>query len=739
MQADSRQPFEHQATGHQATGHQTSAQLFRLGDIQVSAAHNSLHLGEQSVKLQPKAMAVLQYLAQHQERVISAQELMAQLWAGRIVTQASVQKSINAIRSGLNELQPQREFIQFFSKRGYQLQVAAEFCEVAVPASTHAPAHADGANELVPKPRANYRPWAIAALTCVLLASGLWWWQTREPDYPKLHHTQFSHWQAYTEQPGHQRAASPNPDGSHVAYITEAFIDDVGNTQSQLIIRDSQGKDWQLARTQGSWFKLAWSPSGQQLAAIEVNRIPGRPLNPNFYERANFIYTIHFFTLDLARHQLLEKQTLSQWQGRIFSLSWWDEDTLELVAKQGPSAGNARYRYSRTDQRLTQMAEVSGASNPYSAAIFNKTTLLARNQGNQTQLIFLDASQQVKTRYLLPYAHLELSWIPDGSGLLAFAPDKPELLLIYRDGSRKTIALPDHGQGLLSRPVFAPAGDKIYFTREQRKANIQWLNSAGEAMDITHNALLNFGASISPDGQKIIFATLDKQVVQLSLIDVNGDSLSQPYPALNQPLSERLGPIVWSERGDAVFFNAGNSLYQLGLADKNLLLLLEASDPLEALGLINNGQQLVYAKTQGDSKNLWVLDLNSHQQKQLTFGSLGSVLVQRDSIYLQYLNAAGLWQISDLNMPARSINPNLPANVKMLSLAQGELYFLTGGACHESPVLAVPLNGSLQTAAQARQVLARPSPLATSLSFHPHLGLLQTPCQLHQAHVVALE
>ena len=698
----------------------SSHQQFLLGDIQVHVAHNSLHLDERSVRLQPKAMAVLHYLAVNQERVVSAQELMEQLWAGRIVTQASVQKSINAIRSALHELQPQQEFIEFFSKRGYQLQVAAEF------SASYQPLVNPAAVSSTLVKRGKYFAATIFAL--LLLSVGAWLFN-RAPSIPKNHSTQFSKWQLFTQQAGHQRAATPHPDNQHVAYITEAFMDDRGNSQSQLLIRNAQGRDWQIARSDGSWFKLAWSPSGKQLAAVEVTRTHGRTLNPDFYEKPNFLYSIHFFTLDLANHQLLEKQTLSQWQGRIFSLSWWNEEVVEIVAKQGPNSGNARYHYSKLDQRLSQLDEINGVSNPYSSAIHQKTSVLARNQGSKTQIDFVNELQESVMRITLPFSQITLSWIPDGSGVLVYAADKQSLSLLYRDGEQISVTLPEGQQGQLTRPVFGPQGDRVYFTQEQRKADIQWVRLSGEETNVTHNENFNFLASFSPDGLRIMYGKTEGQKIQLMLME-NG----MERTATKELLTERLGPIVWSAKGTEVFFNSGNGLYQLSLETQALVLLHQSTEPIEAVGLLDDEQQLVFVKTQSDIRNLWALDLDNHQEKQLTFGSLGATLVSGDSVYAQYVNAPGLWEIQGINSTPKNINPEFPVNSKLLAIAHQTAYYLTGGNCHESPVMAMPLQGG-----KATPVLTRKTALTTTMSFHPEMGVLQTACYIPESRIVVLK
>src|SRR5690606_31501029 len=106
---------------------------FMLGEVKVSPSHNTLWTGDQSLKLQPKAMAVLYYLACNHKRVISNEELIERVWEGRVVTHGSVQKSINTLRSALSELIGDRELIAHYSKRGYQLMIEPQFLGAHAP------------------------------------------------------------------------------------------------------------------------------------------------------------------------------------------------------------------------------------------------------------------------------------------------------------------------------------------------------------------------------------------------------------------------------------------------------------------------------------------------------------------------------------------------------------------------------------------------------------------------------
>lgn len=697
--------------------------IFYLGDIEVSAAHNSLRLGETTLKLQPKAMEVLHYLATHQDRVISAQELMDQLWPGRVVTQGSVQKSINAIRNALTQLRPDEEIIGFFSKRGYQLQVpvklSSDLAQTLLPPS-------DPTQQLTNGAKFSKQQYLVILMLCIAVLSGLLWYKHRP--ITKHHNIHFTLEHALTQLAGHERTPSPHPDNIHLAYVTENFIVDNSQTESRLLIRNNHGHDWQLAVTDGSWFKLAWSPSGKHLAAIEVKRADNKLLYANFYEKSNFIYTFHLFTLDLDRQTLLEKQTLSQWQGRIFSLSWWDDNTLEIVAKQGQNGSNVRYRYAMTNQKLTQLDEIDGAENPNASSVLNQMTALASQHGKQTQIDFLDAHQKILGRYKLAYSHLDISWIPDGSGILAFSEESQKLLLLYRDGEIINIPLQVKKDRLWSKARFSSTGDKIYVTQELRRSNIQKIKLNGQQSDITQNDNFNFEASYSPDGKTIIYATAQNSDLLLYLVKDGVTTL-----LTQNPITERLGKFLWDSDGTGFFFNAGSQLYHFNIEDKKLILIRHFEGKTEALGYDETTKKMIISKTLADIKNLWEYDLQTQIERQITYGNVAGAVADNKAIYLQYLNEAGLWKISEPNSVPQNIAPEFPINSRLLAINLKSLFFITGGTCKESDIQQLDLQSKIIST-----MLMRKNHQTNTLSFHPEHGLLQTRCYIPESKIVEL-
>ncbi len=700
---------------------------FMLGEIKVSPPHNTLWARNRSIKVQPKVMAVLHYLARNQHRVISSEELIQQLWAGRVVTHGSVQKSINALRSALNELIGDQEFIVHYSKRGYQLNVEPQFQPQGAPDSPNVATAIE-----LGKAFASVQPKWRLAIGIIFLLTALFAiyhnisWSTIF--LPNDHKTIFQTTQGYTNETGHERSPTPHPDNLHIAYIREKVIDEKADeSQSEIVIRNATGRDWQVATSKGTWFKLAWSPAGKNLVAIEVKRRDEFPLGTQFYQPANYLYSFHIFALDFAKEQLLEKQQLSQWQGRILSVTWWDENTLEIVAKQGPNAGNGRYRYSIRDQQLKLLDEIEGVINPIASTILNQQTALASLYKNKVRIDFLNARQDSINRVQLDVTAADISWIPDGSGVLVHAEEEQKLFAVYLNGKQVAIPLAETKDKTFSHPHYNIDGSGIYYTEEKRSSNIMLATPSGLKKRLTENTNLNYAASFSPDGEKVVYASVRNNQTHLWLVE-NG----QERQLNNQAIPSKIDSIIWSDDGEHIVFNSGNQLYHHYLLTNTTETLVTNNDKIEPVAYYPTINRLFAIKYNGDVRNLWRIE--GKQQKQLTFGAVGSVIEYKGDVLFQYISENGLWIFRNKDDSLEQITTQLNAYSKLLKADTGGIYFIMGGICQESDVYYWNYTDGHKVT-----TLTQKNSSVSTTSFNPEKGLLQTDCDLPEANIVLLK
>lgn len=89
--------------------------------VWLDLANESLKAGEKSLDLTPKAFAVLRYLHEHSQRLITKQELFDAVWTDTYVTDGVLKNSISEIRQALQDSSTTPRYIETVHRRGYRL------------------------------------------------------------------------------------------------------------------------------------------------------------------------------------------------------------------------------------------------------------------------------------------------------------------------------------------------------------------------------------------------------------------------------------------------------------------------------------------------------------------------------------------------------------------------------------------------------------------------------------------
>src|SRR6478735_1295589 len=89
-----------------------------FGRFVLDLARGSLHSGDRELPLRPKTFAVLRFLAEHPDRLISKEELLEAVWPGLIVTDDTLVQSIGELRRTLGD--DGARLIVTVPRRGYR-------------------------------------------------------------------------------------------------------------------------------------------------------------------------------------------------------------------------------------------------------------------------------------------------------------------------------------------------------------------------------------------------------------------------------------------------------------------------------------------------------------------------------------------------------------------------------------------------------------------------------------------
>lgn len=96
-------------------------QVFRTGDCTVYPLEDRIERGGQSVHVEPRTMAVLEMLARRPGEVVSAEEILARIWRGRVVTDNTLYRSISLVRKALGDDPENPRYVQTIPRKGYRL------------------------------------------------------------------------------------------------------------------------------------------------------------------------------------------------------------------------------------------------------------------------------------------------------------------------------------------------------------------------------------------------------------------------------------------------------------------------------------------------------------------------------------------------------------------------------------------------------------------------------------------
>src|SRR5262245_24632151 len=97
------------------------SRILHIGEWRVDPDLDELSREGQTIRLEPRPMRLLLYLAAHAGRVVDVQHLLDEVWPNVIVTQGSVYQAIAQLRRILGDESEHPKYIENLPRRGYRL------------------------------------------------------------------------------------------------------------------------------------------------------------------------------------------------------------------------------------------------------------------------------------------------------------------------------------------------------------------------------------------------------------------------------------------------------------------------------------------------------------------------------------------------------------------------------------------------------------------------------------------
>jgi len=110
--------------------------IYRFGDYALDTSGFELRHGDDFVPVEPQVFSILAFLIENRAQVVSSDDLIASVWNGRIVSEATLSSRISAARHAVGDSGAAQEVIKTIRSRGFRFMAEVTEIENAHPGKT---------------------------------------------------------------------------------------------------------------------------------------------------------------------------------------------------------------------------------------------------------------------------------------------------------------------------------------------------------------------------------------------------------------------------------------------------------------------------------------------------------------------------------------------------------------------------------------------------------------------------
>src|SRR5690349_17890802 len=93
---------------------------YEFGDCALDSDRRELTRRAEAVAIGPKVFDLLLYLVQNREHVVSKDDLMDAVWAGRIISESTLTSHINAVRKAIGDSGEEQRLVRTLARKGFR-------------------------------------------------------------------------------------------------------------------------------------------------------------------------------------------------------------------------------------------------------------------------------------------------------------------------------------------------------------------------------------------------------------------------------------------------------------------------------------------------------------------------------------------------------------------------------------------------------------------------------------------
>ena len=106
-----------------------TANIIRFEDVEIDLTRGELLRDGQAIDVEPQVLDLLTFLAENAGRLVTRDEILEEIWQGRIVSESAIASRISAARQAVGDDGKQQRIIKTVSRKGVMFLPEPEFAE----------------------------------------------------------------------------------------------------------------------------------------------------------------------------------------------------------------------------------------------------------------------------------------------------------------------------------------------------------------------------------------------------------------------------------------------------------------------------------------------------------------------------------------------------------------------------------------------------------------------------------
>lgn len=639
-----------------------SHQRFLIGQLTFDSGSRELCSATETLYLEPQAYQLLSLFIAAEQGQLSRDQMIEQLWAGRVVSESAINKSVSLLRKAFAQLDPATTYIETLPKVGYRL------CQTVTPEVKEKFEKAETVQQAVNSPaepattvesttavhRAEVKNSGLKTKlilgvlwTAPLLFFVLWFFITLSPEQEKLPTPYLNEPVPVSHAQGVEYDLSLSKDGLHLLY----FSAEAGKTQ--LILQKHQGKA-QLLSEDKDLLTAALSPDGLQVLWVKQHQQS---------------CVVEWFIVEAPD----QKKTVAQCNtDSVVKIAWQnDSKGFYLRDRADKTRPYALSRYRLDTGAKEQITNPLSAESPTGELAFaesddgTKLAVLRYLENQQTQLLLLDSSSfAVLKQKTLPLHATNIDWLADQLLL-----SKDAELLQYNAATDQLEFLFYTGRFVQSLAV---VDQQIYYADYELDADI-WQHDlkADKARIRIGSSKVDRMPRVNHKGD-LAFLSQRSGKDQIWLQPAGQNE----YQLADLPGSPAFVRLQWSPDGESLIFSKDGALWQLMVTSGQSRVLVAPDKQVEVANWMEDGSGIIYSSKQSGDWQLWQLDLTTATSTQLTQQGGYSGYLEKDQLYFSKFHQDGLFVLNLTSGEEQLLIADFnKINWLNWSLSNGQIYY----------------------------------------------------------------